>query len=62
VTIITTAFEVAAKARARVLGMQQHPIIVVKHPMASKTEAEVKVMAAEIVQRIVDGLTQGATR
>lgn len=56
-TVITTAFAVAAKARSRVLGMQAHPIVPVPHPLASRTEAEVQAIAAAIADQIVAGLT-----
>jgi hypothetical protein len=57
VTVITTAFAVAAKARSRVLGMEAHPIVPVPHPLASRTAAEVQNMAAAIADQIVTGLT-----
>lgn len=57
-TLITTAFEVAARARARILGMEEHPIVVMRHPLASKTPAEVKVIAAEIVESIARDLVR----
>ena len=57
-TLITTAFEVAARARARVLGMEGHPIVVMRHPLASKTPAEVKAMAEEIVETIARDLVR----
>jgi hypothetical protein len=57
VTVITTAFAVAARARSKVLGMQDHPIVSVPHPLASRTEADVQAMAAAIADQIVAGLT-----
>jgi len=57
VTVITTAFAVAAKARSRVLGMQTHPIVPVPHPLASRTETEMQAIAAAIADQIVAGLT-----
>ena len=54
--MITTAFEVAGRARARVLGMEEHPLIVLEHPLASKTRPQVKEMAARIVEQIANGL------
>ena len=55
-TVITTAFEAAARLRARVLGMGEHPIVVMQHPLASKTVSEVKKVAEAIVEGIVQGL------
>jgi hypothetical protein len=59
VTVITTAFAVAAKARSRVLGMQAHPIVAVPHPLASRSEAEVQAIAVAIADQVVAGLTAG---
>ncbi len=53
--MITTAFEKAARVRARILGMEALPIVVMQHPLASKTAAEVKAIA----EQIVDGIAQG---
>jgi len=36
--------------------MPQHPIVVLEHPMASRTEAEVTDMAERFVEAIVSGL------
>ena len=54
--MITTAFEVAGRARARVLGMEDHPLVVLDHPLASKTHSQVKEMAARVVEQIASGL------
>ena len=56
VTLLTTAFEVAGRARARVLGMEQHPLVALNHPLASKTRLELKEIAARIVDQIAQGL------
>jgi hypothetical protein len=58
--VITTAFEVAGRARARILGMEGHPLVVMPHPLASKSEAEVQAIAATIVDAIARGLTKNA--
>ena len=44
--------------RAKSLGLGGHPLVVIPHPLASKTEAEVKVIAAKIVDSIVRVLTE----
>jgi hypothetical protein len=54
--VITTAFEKSAHARAHILGMENLPIVVMGHPLASKTAAEVKAIAAQIVGAIAQGL------
>ena len=56
--MLTTAFEAAAHMRGKTLGLGGHPLVVVQHPLASKTEAEVKVIAADIVEAIVRVLTE----
>jgi hypothetical protein len=56
VTVLTEAFRTAATIRARTLGMPQHPTVVLEHPMASKTEAQVHDMAERFVEAIVNGL------
>jgi hypothetical protein len=57
VCVITSAFELAARARARTLAMQDHPIVVMKHPLATRSEAEVRRFAEALVGEIVSGLT-----
>ena len=37
--------------------MPRHPTVIVEHPMASRTEAEVTAMAERFVDEIVRGLT-----
>ena len=61
VTVSTTAFSVAGRARAQILGMGELPIVAIVHPLASKTESEARVAAEAIVKRIVQGLA-GTTR
>ena len=55
--MITTAFTRAAALRARALGLPEHPVVVIDHPIASKTGEQIKVQARESVQMIVKGLT-----
>jgi hypothetical protein len=42
--------------RAKMLGMPQHPTVVLQHPMASKTAAEVDAMAERFVDAIAGAL------
>jgi hypothetical protein len=48
----------SAEIRSRILGMPSHPQIFINHPLASKTKAEVNIMAEEAVEEIVRALTQ----
>ena len=40
--------------------MEGHPLVVMPHPLASKTEAEVQAIAETIVDSIARGLTKSA--
>ncbi len=60
VTVITTAFTKAAELRARALGLPEHPVVVIEHPIASKTGEQIKVQARDSVQSIADGLTSAS--
>ena len=55
--VITTAFDKAARVRAQILGMAAMSIVPVAHPLATKTAAELKVVAESIVESIAQGLT-----
>ena len=55
-TVITEVFKTAAVIRAKMLGMPEHPTVIVEHPMASKTEAEVLSMAERFVDLVASGL------
>ena len=61
-TVITTAFTKAAELRAKALGLPEHPVVVIDHPMYSKTSDEMKDQARSSVGKIVDGLTSGGSR
>jgi len=54
--LLTTAFEVAGRARARILVMEAHPQVVLDHPLASKNRTQVREIAARIVDQIATGL------
>ena len=56
-TVITTAFTKAAELRARALGLPEHPVVVIDHPIANKTGEQIKGQARDSVNMIVDGLT-----
>ena len=61
-TVITTAFTKAAELRAKALGLPEHPVVVIDHPMYSKTSDEIKDQARNSVGQIVQGLTSGGGR
>jgi len=56
VTVITQAFTQAAQHRARALGLLEHPVVVIAHPLASKTRAQVQHLAHDSVAEVVRGL------
>ena len=58
VFILTTAFETATRARKRVLGMEHQPIVVMKHPLASRSESELSAIAADMADAIAAGLVE----
>ena len=57
-TVVTEAFQGAADARAAVLGLPEHPRVIVEHPLASRTPSEVEKVAAAAVSRIAAGLSR----
>ena len=59
-TVVTEAFQGAANARAAVLGLPEHPRVIVEHPLASRTPSEVEKVAVAAAARIVEGLSRGA--
>jgi hypothetical protein len=56
--VLTAGFTKAAEMRAKVLGLPTHPRVIVDHPLASKTEAEVLKMAEDAVEIIAKALTE----
>ena len=48
----------AAQARAKVLGMVEHPVVIVPHPIASRTPAEMHTLAERLVDQIAAGLAR----
>jgi hypothetical protein len=58
VTVLTEAFKTASAIRAKTLGMPGHPTVVLEHPMASKTPAEILSMAERFVDAIASGLAR----
>jgi hypothetical protein len=58
--MLTTAFETAAQLRAKTLGLEGHPLVVIPHPLATCSQAEVKTIAANVVDGVARGLTRSA--
>lgn len=57
--VVTQAFELAATIRAGVLGLPDLQTVVIGHPIASRTVAEVEKMADAAIARVVAGLVRG---
>ena len=55
-TVITRAFTHAAGIRARTLGMTDHPVVVIDHPIASKSRDVIEETARESAAEVVRGL------
>jgi len=56
VTVITNAFIRAAQNRAKALGLTQHPVVIIEHPIASKNREQIQEMARASVAEVVRGL------
>jgi hypothetical protein len=56
VTVITQAFTQAARIRAEALGLPEHPVVVVEHPLASKNREQAQQLAQSSVEAVVRGL------
>jgi hypothetical protein len=54
--VITHAFTRAARIRAEALGMPEHPVVVIDHPLASKTCEQAQGLARSSVEVVVRGL------
>lgn len=60
VTVITRAFIKAAEIRARALGLTEHPVVVIDHPIASKGEEQIQKLARYSIQEVAQGLMSSA--
>jgi phosphopantothenate synthetase len=60
VTVITDAFIRAAQNRARALGLTQHPVVVIQHPIASMGREQVVELARNSAAQVVHGLLAAA--
>jgi hypothetical protein len=54
--VITDAFSRAARIRAEALGLPEHPVVVIEHPLASKTPAQAQHLAHQSIEAVVRGL------
>ncbi|MBI2321543.1 MAG: hypothetical protein HYU88_05500 [Chloroflexi bacterium] len=48
----------AATARAKVLGLPDHPLVVLPHPFINRSAEEVAQLAAQAVEQIAAGLVR----
>lgn len=56
--MITSAFHTAAQLRAKTLGFENHSLVTMPHPLASRTHAEVKEIAADLAEAVAQGLAE----
>ena len=54
--MITQAFTHAARLRAQALGLTEHPVVVIDHPIASKNASQIQTEARRRVLEIAGGL------
>ena len=54
--MITEGFIKAAGHRARALGMPEHPVVVIAHPIASKNPEQILALARDSVKQIASHL------
>ena len=55
-TVITDAFIKAAQNRSRALGLTEHPVVVIKHPIASMNREQIVQLARGSVDQVAQGL------
>jgi hypothetical protein len=58
VTICTEDFVVAAEAQVRALGMPDHPIVVIAHPLATMPRPEIRRQAQRAWEQVLRHLLQ----
>jgi hypothetical protein len=61
VSICTTAFRITAEAMARSLGFPGYQYVAVPHPIASRTQQEIDVIARDFLPEIAAVLGAGLT-
>ena len=60
-TICSTAFVTLGRAQARALGDAKLPIAVIPHPFGLRTRSEVREIASQCVDELVDLVTETPT-
>ena len=60
-SLCTDAFRITAEAMARSLGFPGYQYVAVPHPIASRTQAEIDVIARDFLPEIVRVLGAGLT-
>jgi hypothetical protein len=61
VSLCTDAFTITAEAMARSLGFPGYQYVAVPHPIASRTQAEIDVIARDFLPDIIRVLGAGLT-
>ena len=61
VSLCTDAFRITAEAMARSLGFPGYQYVAVPHPIASRTKAEIDVIARDFLPEIIRVLGAGLT-
>ena len=59
-TMITEAFQIPAASRSRSLGQPELPIVVMAHPLASKTPDQVVAETEVVLDEVIAGLLGGS--
>jgi hypothetical protein len=54
--VITRGFVKAAEIRAQALGMPAHPVVVIDHPIASKSREQILELARKSVDEVASYL------
>jgi hypothetical protein len=60
VAVMTDRFVPTAKAVAELNGLPDYPYVVIPHPIANDTDAQLRVKAEAVAERIVALLTERA--
>jgi len=60
VAIVSSEFEDAAAAQAKALGLDSARCCFVRHPIQDRTDAEMRQLADEIVDKVIAALTDPA--
>jgi hypothetical protein len=58
-TVVSTAFETLARAEAQAMKMAGLPILVVPHPVGSRSPEELRAWGEGLVAGCIDALTTG---